>query len=307
MHSHTTHSDGVYGVDEQAERASELGLDFIALTDHNTTSGHAEFSADAPVVQIPGEEMTTFFGHFCNYGVTRCHEWHDLDGKQRIRAAIAEATAEGALSSLAHPHAIDPPACVGCGFRKGTVPYREFRLLEVWSGAWKVRSPEIIATRALWDRLWARGTRLVPIAARDWHSERQEDTPAVRFPVTAVLADERTPAGILAALRAGRVFATSGPMVRLGAEGGGRSAGIGESLALPAWALALLEVHVELPEKTSGIVSIVHDGRQLAARSIGESSELSFRLETAKKGRYRVELWSSQGELLLLTNHLCVR
>jgi hypothetical protein len=304
MHAHSRHSDGVYGVDEQAERAAALGLDFVALTDHNTTSGHAEFSPDAPVVQIPGEEMTTFFGHFCNYGVTRCHEWHDLDGRQRIREAIAEATSEGALPSLAHPHAIDPPACVGCGFRKGTVPYRQFRLLEVWSGAWKVRSPEIIATRALWDLLWSRGTRLVPIAARDWHSERQEDSPSVRFPVTAVIADACTPQGILAAVRAGRVFATAGPMVRFSIESEGRTARIGESLSSAAWALSMLEVQLEFPERTSGLLSILGDGRQVAACTIDGTTGASLRFETGRKGRYRVEVWSSDGDLLLLTNHI---
>lgn len=306
MHSHTRHSDGVFGVAEQAERAAALGLDFVALTDHNTTSGHAEFSPDAPVVQIAGEEMTTFFGHFCNYGVTRCHEWHDLDGRQRIRQAIEEATAEGALPSLAHPHAIDPPACVGCGFRKGTVPYRRFRLLEVWSGAWKVRTPEIIATRTLWDRLWAQGIRLVPISARDWHSERQEDTPSVRFPVTAVLADECNPSSILAALRAGRVFATSGPMVRFSAESHGRTAGIGECLSGRQRSQCALDVQVEVPERTSGILAILRDGKPLAARSLDRATEAALRFETSRPGRYRAEVWSADGELLLMTNHITV-
>jgi len=306
MHSHTRHSDGIYGVEEQAERAAALGLDFLALTDHNTTSGHAEFSPSAPVAQIPGEEMTTFFGHFCNYGVTRCHEWHDLKGRQRIRKAIAEASAEGALASLAHPHAIDPPACVGCRFQKGTVPYREFRLLEVWSGAWKARSPEIIATRGLWDRLWTRGTRLVPIAARDWHSERQEDTRSVRFPATAVLAEKCDPASILAALRAGRVFATSGPMVHFVAQSDGRIAGIGESLVSSGRAATLLEAKLELPERTSGILSILCNGRPMAGCSLDRATDASFLFETRGKGSFRVEVWSTVGELLLLTNHVTV-
>ena len=41
FHSHTVHSDGVLSVGGLAALAASRGLDFLAVTDHNTTSHHA--------------------------------------------------------------------------------------------------------------------------------------------------------------------------------------------------------------------------------------------------------------------------
>ena len=42
LHSHTVHSDGVLTVPELARFAAGRGLDFLAVTDHNTISHHRE-------------------------------------------------------------------------------------------------------------------------------------------------------------------------------------------------------------------------------------------------------------------------
>ncbi len=47
LHAHTVHSDGVLTVPELARFAVERGLDFLAVTDHNTISHHAELPAAA--------------------------------------------------------------------------------------------------------------------------------------------------------------------------------------------------------------------------------------------------------------------
>ena len=44
LHAHTFHSDGAMSVAELAAHAVERGLDFVAVTDHNTVSHHG-FSA----------------------------------------------------------------------------------------------------------------------------------------------------------------------------------------------------------------------------------------------------------------------
>ena len=45
LHLHTNFSDGTYTPEELAERAGELGLAAIALTDHDTVEGCARMSA----------------------------------------------------------------------------------------------------------------------------------------------------------------------------------------------------------------------------------------------------------------------
>ncbi|HEX6030781.1 MAG TPA: PHP domain-containing protein, partial [Tepidiformaceae bacterium] len=66
LHTHTEHSDGDNSIAEMAAEGSRLGLDFLAITDHNTVSHHAEIDAgDWPLLLLPGEEVTMYWGH-CN-------------------------------------------------------------------------------------------------------------------------------------------------------------------------------------------------------------------------------------------------
>ena len=65
LHVHTTASDGTCTPQETVRRASELGLRGIAITDHDTVSGHAEaLSAgmDYGVEVVPGIEVSTRYG-----------------------------------------------------------------------------------------------------------------------------------------------------------------------------------------------------------------------------------------------------
>ena len=60
------HSDGAQTVAELSRFAAGLGLDFIAVTDHNTVSHHRELPAAAArhgITLLPGQEVTTAGGH----------------------------------------------------------------------------------------------------------------------------------------------------------------------------------------------------------------------------------------------------
>jgi predicted metal-dependent phosphoesterase TrpH len=62
LHCHTWHSDGDGSQLERVLLAHERGLDFLAVTDHNTTSSQLELAglADCGLILIPGMEITTF-------------------------------------------------------------------------------------------------------------------------------------------------------------------------------------------------------------------------------------------------------
>ncbi len=65
LHVHTTASDGTCTPRETVCRASRLGLCGIAITDHDTVSGHAEaLSAgmDCGIEVVPGIEVSTRYG-----------------------------------------------------------------------------------------------------------------------------------------------------------------------------------------------------------------------------------------------------
>ena len=288
MHAHSQHSDGKFTVAELAERAEGLGLDFVALTDHNTTSGHGELTAEFPVTFLRGEELTTFHGHFCIYGNRKCYEWHDPAGALRIAGALADAREAGSLVSLAHPYAMPAPVCVGCRFAEGSVPLQTFHLMEIWSGPWCRKFPAIARAQRLWDSLWDQGLNPVGIAARDWHGKGEEDTPRTRFPVTAVLAATNDEKSILDAVAHGRVFATSGPAVLLEAAAGSDQ----------------LDVTVLREELTRAEIRLVHNGVTTTAVALPGREEATLQFPTPAPGRYRAELWSDDGQLLTITNHI---
>jgi len=305
MHAHTVHSDGRHTVAELAEKAEALGLDFVCVTDHNTTSAIADF-VDGPVTLIPGEELTSFFGHFCLYGISEAVDWHDSRGNVTLEEGIRRARARGALAGLAHPNAIGRPVCVGCRYA-GTVPDDCFDLVELWSGPWAHYFPSIVKSIALWDELWDRGLNVVGVAGRDWHHSGQEDTGKLRFPVTAVLCTERTPEAILESILAGKVYLTLGPAIEVAARVGRKAAGIGEQVPAGPEERVEIETTVTGVEPLSGIVRLVKDGRTECDRILDRVRQDSFSVTATGPGRYRVELWSrEEQELLAITNHILV-
>src|SRR5437868_12040595 len=84
LHMHTAHSDGHCNSQsgkqvpcplfQTLEAAVRRGLDFIAITDHNTTSQYNDLRELQPyfdrLLLIPGREITTFEGHANVYGPT---------------------------------------------------------------------------------------------------------------------------------------------------------------------------------------------------------------------------------------------
>lgn len=62
FHCHSTASDGSFSPKELVSMAEKLGITHLALTDHDTTDGIAEFmSVKSDVVRIPGIEISVYF------------------------------------------------------------------------------------------------------------------------------------------------------------------------------------------------------------------------------------------------------
>src|SRR5690349_4669246 len=75
FHAHTNHSDGTHPPRDLAALARREGLDFFAITDHNTTSTYTEFGAEPGVLIIPGIEVTYRAGHYNVFGVVSEESW----------------------------------------------------------------------------------------------------------------------------------------------------------------------------------------------------------------------------------------
>ena len=69
LHSHYSH-DGRSSLQELIQRCAEVGLDRIALTDHNTVEGALMLAATAPDLAIVGEEAKTREGEVIGLFIT---------------------------------------------------------------------------------------------------------------------------------------------------------------------------------------------------------------------------------------------
>jgi len=102
LHLHTTYSDGTATVAEVMERAAQLGLRVIAVTDHDEIAGAREaarLSRDYGVDVVVGEEVSTADGHLLALFI---EDW--LPPGRPAAETIAAIHAQGGLAIAAHPY-----------------------------------------------------------------------------------------------------------------------------------------------------------------------------------------------------------
>jgi hypothetical protein len=188
LHSHTVHSDGVLTVPELARFAASRGLDFLAVTDHNTVSHHRELAGAAAAHQIalvPGQEVTTERGHANALGDM---PW--VDFREPPDAWLAATEEAGGLLSVNHPYG---------GQVSWTAPMeRRPPLIEVWHWSWL----DLRWTAPLsWWLAWHPGA--IAVGGSDWHRPGSDAPPG--SPTTWVLAEAAEPTAVLAGVADARV------------------------------------------------------------------------------------------------------
>ena len=195
-----------------------LGLDFLAITDHNTTSQHRESDRWPDLITpIRGSEVTTFHGHLNCFGLHKAIDWRDA-GRGGGAAAIADqAHRQDALISINHPSAFGDPWCTGCHWDFALVDYSTIDAIEVWNGRWAIPETANLGALAFWTDLLDAGLRPTGVSGTDSHSAEEDQYPAL--PMTYVHAGDGSEGSILDGIRRGRVFLSSGPIVSFQARG----------------------------------------------------------------------------------------
>ncbi len=97
MHSRFSH-DSNTSLEELVARARQLGLDRIALTDHNTAQGSLLLAEMEPGLAIAAEEVKTTDGEVIGLFITRT-----LKAWQRPEAVMDEIHEMGGLVYVPHP------------------------------------------------------------------------------------------------------------------------------------------------------------------------------------------------------------
>lgn len=218
LHGHSTVSDGCLPPEEVCAAYRARGYDFVAVTDHF----RADFGypvTDTRACRTDG--FTTLPGAELHAPQVRPgQDWHilavglpsdfappqvDEDGPALARRA-AEA---GAFVAIAHPHWYGLTAAEALTLGAA-------HAIEVYNHTAQIHTDRGDSC-ALWDALLDAGRRLAPIAVDDshWHVDDAFGGWVM------VKAAENAPEALLAALRAGRYYASQGPEIhdlRIGPE-----------------------------------------------------------------------------------------
>jgi len=217
FHVHTTHSDGVLPTRERVLEAYLNGYTALAITDHGNVEAYAEAKplADAlGIVLLRGvesgvnrEQHWVFLGFGDDYTPRNAHnlaatpEEAETTGRTYYRDELKKIADDGGLAFYPHPH---------YGWREPEEWARRKGILvgvevlnsctdsgwggEQWLGRW--------CYPFAFD--WALEKDLTILANSDIHEAHKDAFPRAR---TLVLVKERTPEGVLDAIRAGRTLA----------------------------------------------------------------------------------------------------
>jgi len=204
LQSHTHHSDGTGGLADLAAAARAQGLDFVAVTEHNTISHWAHLAAAGgdDLLLIPGQEITTYYGHANAWGA---HSWQEFRCRDNATMAriIDAVHAAGGLFSVNHPKDNGP-----AWEYSSDLP---FDCVEAWQGLWAANNDQSLA---FWDSPLRQGRRVVAVGGSDKHVKPftgETSQYDLGTPTTWVYAEELSTAGILAGILAGHVFISANP------------------------------------------------------------------------------------------------
>lgn len=332
LHMHSGESDGRCKAQSGAsipcpvyrtvEAAAARGLDFIALSDHNTTAHFNQLrelqGAFDRLLLVPGREITTFWGHSNVFGPTDFLDFR-MTGPNwnQARKWIDAAHREGGIVSINHAGAPSGEICMGCGWRVGDLPEGAVDSVEVVNGGTmrETRSADSpLQGFAYWTKLLNAGWHVTGIGGSDSHEADRpaSESGAVGSPTTVVYMSELSVHGFLAGIRSGRVFVdvegTRDRFLDFSALAGDGRAVMGQTLhPRPGEPVRLV---VDLKGVSSGIVQLVIDGQAdpayRAAFDAGHPVAIAPWRGDDHSHWIRAEVRDGQGHLLLIGNPVYV-
>ena len=326
LHMHGAHSDGSCTSQSGSQRvpcplfltieaALQRGLDFIALSDHNSVSQANDMRELQPyfdrLLLIPAREITTFYGHANLFGTDEPVDFRV--GSATVpdwNALLREVAKLHGLISINHPIRPDDETCMGCGWAPAKpVDIHGVQAIEAVNGIDAMLPDTGIP---FWQKLLDQGYRLTGVGGSDNHDAKQSLTVLggglVGTPTTVVHARELSMPAIMAGIRAGHVFidvqGTRDRMLDLTAQAGQQSAEMGDALTVPAGAQVRFTVKATTPEGAK--VEIIVDGKPWQPGvdlSVHGSLDRPFDWTSDGQRHWiRANVRGTAGELLLVGN-----
>jgi len=207
LHCHTTRSDGTPEPDALVRHYADAGFDCVAITDHWLITD-APAGPDGPIL-VPASELSAdlerapFEAEVLAIGLERLPE--PRAAFPSIGACAAWIAAHGAAAVLAHPRwsGLAPADVLGA---------RDLHGLEVHNGGCQLEQGNGLSD-ALWDALAEAGHPLAAVATDDSHRAGDPAGSDSLLGWTWVRASEHSGAAVVAALRAGACYASTGPQI----------------------------------------------------------------------------------------------
>jgi hypothetical protein len=321
LHMHDAHSDGSCTSEagkkvpcplyKTVEAARARGLDFIAITDHNTVSHFDEMRELAPyfdkMLLIPGREVTTFDGHANVFGTTEFIDFR-LTSKSvpTFSKLLDEVEKKHGLLSINHPGLPTGSACMGCGWSVKDTDYSRVHVIEALNGGTLDGPMDGVA---FWQKRLNEGFRVTAVGGSDNHnaSYEQGHESAVGRPTTVVWAKELSESAVLEGIRAGHVFVdvigSRERGIELGVSAGGQTVMMGDSLKAPAG--TSVKYRLTMSGLAGAHAEVVRDGevKSLGDAAAGPMEVREFEeVSDGKRHWVRVNVRGSDGGLLVLGN-----
>ncbi len=206
LHTHSVESDGDFTVEEVLDVARKTNLDFIALTDHFTSSSWWRIDQihEIPkVIWLNSMEITSHQGHANLHGL---HKWVDVFVDRNdwsMNCAADETHKQEGLFCINHAFSGE------FSWSDLTFDWAKADLLETYH---LQEGPNNNLQISLWDSLLREGYRIIGVAGTDFHGNRfgNYELGKVR---TYIYCNELSVKGLIDGLKRGKVYASFGPEV----------------------------------------------------------------------------------------------
>ncbi len=297
LHTHTRESDGGHSIDEAVQIATNKGLDFIALTDHNTFSQNHKKPSPGDLALISGVELTTPLGHVNFLGVDECFSNFHYETKEDLIDMFQEGRNKGAYISINHP-------MIGDKWQWG-FDGLDFQAVELWNGSPLSRNETIIKW---WQTQLSHGQKIAITGGSDVHVEGQNNR-WYGEGCTWIKADKLESSSLVESLKKGHHGVAASPFaskVEFWIDNDQQEVMMGDTLKLEADFQGTLRMILHGEAKKPSVLKVFDDTGIVIEKFLGQDRGSDWTLSplvhifevSSKAAFYRVEVWQIDEDIL---------